>query len=105
MFEASAPTVVLHTAALIVINRKPMPDELVRAVNVDGTRTLLDEARLRGVRAFVYTSSSQVAVRRPDMVVDGLDETYPTVEEGDPVDVYNRTKVSLGQAGAQLARA
>jgi sterol-4alpha-carboxylate 3-dehydrogenase (decarboxylating) len=91
-FEASQPAVVLHTAALIIVNRKPVSDDLVRAVNVGGTRLLLDEAQRRGVRDFVYTSSAGVVQTSRGMFMSDCDESMHMVTEDDPVDEYNKSK-------------
>lgn len=60
------------------------PDELIRT-NLDGTRTLMQEALRSGVERIVYTSS--VATITP-----GGDETQP-LDEGSAIGIYKRSKV------------
>ncbi|WP_150308473.1 NAD-dependent epimerase/dehydratase family protein [Planctomonas psychrotolerans] len=64
------------------------------AVNVDGTRTLLDAARAAGARRFVYTSSPSVAHAGVSIVGDDALPADPDRARGD----YARTK-----ARAELA--
>ena len=46
--------VVLHLVAIV---REDPPDRTFAAVNVDGTRAIVDEARRAGARRFIYVSS------------------------------------------------
>ncbi|CAL8582395.1 hypothetical protein XPA_008061 [Xanthoria parietina] len=56
------PQVIIHTASPIAMASNN--SALYYAVNVDGTRNLLECARdLKTVNAFVYTSSASVAPR------------------------------------------
>ncbi|KAH9909890.1 sterol-4-alpha-carboxylate 3-dehydrogenase like protein [Xylariomycetidae sp. FL2044] len=91
---ASGATVVFHVAGTITATRAPIPDDVVRAVNVEGTRLLLEESRRTAgrVRAFVFTSSASVVQRRLVAPVAGADETWPTAREGDPTMLYAITK-------------
>ena len=70
------------------------PDQAYRAVNVEGTRALLDAALAAGARRFVHCSTGGVHghVERPP-----ADEDAPFA----PGDVYQETKL----AGERLARA
>ncbi|KAL1636124.1 erg26, C-3 sterol dehydrogenase [Diplodia intermedia] len=80
--------VVVHTASPHAVG---VPDEVLRRVNLDGTRNLLEAAREAGVKAFVYTSSASVVF---DGVVElvNADERYPIVAgEGQP-SYYTTTK-------------
>lgn len=65
--------VVLHAAALV--DWGAAPDELLWAVNVNGTENVIEACRSAGVRALVYTSSEDV-VYAGAPIVDG-DETLP----------------------------
>ena len=56
-----ADLTVLHMAAM-----ESGPEELVRAINVEGTATMLRAAEEAGVRRFVYVSSMDVAHGRED---------------------------------------
>jgi dihydroflavonol-4-reductase len=65
------------------------PDELIRT-NLDGTRTLMQEALRAGVERIVYTSS--VAT-----IVPGSDETRP-LDADEAIGVYKRSKVLAERA-------
>lgn len=67
----------------------PRPDEMVRT-NVEGTRTLMEEALAAGIERVVYTSS--VATIRP-----GHDETAPLAPD-EAVGTYKRSKVLAERA-------
>lgn len=78
--------VVFHLACLGVRHSIRWPVE-THEVNARGTLNLLEEARRRGVRRFVYTSSSEVygtALRVP------MDENHPTL----PHTVYGGSKLA-----------
>ena len=59
--EGGEDTTVLHMAAM-----ESGPEELIRAINVEGTATMLRAAREAGVRRFVHVSSMDVAHGRED---------------------------------------
>lgn len=84
------PTVIIHTAALPpTVNNK----ELLRTVNIEGTRNLVTCAEeLPGVKAFVYTSSASVV---HDTVSDlvNADEKWPCVRGKAQKEYYGETKV------------
>lgn len=61
-------------------------------VNVDGTKVLLEAAREKGVRAFVFTSSASVVFDGRSHIINA-DETAPIASPA--MDAYNETKVSL----------
>jgi dihydroflavonol-4-reductase len=65
--------VVYHLAGLISI--LPGKDHLLQAVNVIGTRNVIQAARFTGVRRLVYTSSIHALRRVPEGVL--IDETVP----------------------------
>jgi len=65
--------VVYHLAGIISI--LPGKDHMLHAVNVSGTRNVLQAARSSGVRRLVYTSSIHALKRVPDGVL--IDETVP----------------------------
>lgn len=92
---ASRPSVVFHCAGLMTLNRKPVPDSVVRAVNVDGTRIMLEESARTGVKAFVLTSSASVVQKhgRGFRAIAGADETLPLVAEEDNILIYPTSKV------------
>ncbi|NJD59896.1 MAG: epimerase [Anaerolineales bacterium] len=65
--------VVYHLAGMISI--LPGRDDLLRAVNVMGTRNVIEAARSSGVRRLVYTSSIHALQRVPEGIL--IDETVP----------------------------
>ena len=65
--------VVYHLAGIISI--LPGKDHMLHAVNVSGTRNVIQAARSSGVRRLVYTSSIHALKRVPDGVL--IDETVP----------------------------
>ncbi len=69
---------VLHMAAM-----EGGPDELVRAINVDGTATMLRAAREAGVRRFVHVSSMDVAQGREDAYAETKREAESLVRATD----------------------
>lgn len=83
------PQVIFHTASPTALASKPA---LFYAVNVDGTRNLLECARdLKTVNAFVYTSSAFIV---HDTVSDlvNADETFPLLFLPVQKEVYGHTK-------------
>ena len=94
VFETSRPDVVFHTAASNTATSKYVPPAQVRKINVEGTKLLVEEAKRRNVKVFVYTSSPSVVQREGFRDLVRCDETLPMVEQGDPVELYTLTKVS-----------
>ncbi|KAJ2904420.1 C-3 sterol dehydrogenase [Zalerion maritima] len=89
------PDVVFHCAGIMTAARRPVPDETVRITNVDGTRHLLEESqKLGAVKAFVFTSSASTVQKPGQVKTRGADETWPTTEESDAVDIYPKTKAT-----------
>ncbi|KAK8168247.1 putative NAD dependent epimerase/dehydratase [Phyllosticta citrichinensis] len=92
----TAPTVVIHTAGIVPAGSKRYSKSTavrneVFAVNVGGTRNILDAAREgESVKAFVYTSSLTV-------VGDDLDTDYCNVDESVQV---GRAELFYGQSKA-----
>ncbi|MGW0246673.1 NAD-dependent epimerase/dehydratase family protein [Nocardia goodfellowii] len=89
---------VVHTAALHAPHVGLVPDDRFRAVNVDATAALLEQAAECGVRRVVYTSSTSVyghALVPGDRAV-WVDESLTPR----PRDIYDDTKL---QAEALLA--
>jgi len=84
---------IFHTAAMIeTLTYAPKPfAELVRSVNIEGTRNLLRVAQESGVRRFVHTSS----------VITASGTSQPGVGEAAPYskasDLYSSTKVESEQ--------
>jgi dihydroflavonol-4-reductase len=77
---------IFHLAGLISI--MPGADNLVRRVNLEGTRNILHVAREMQVEKFVYTSSIH-AIKRIEAGV--IDESLP-YDPGNPYGEYDRAK-------------
>lgn len=87
------PTVVFHCAGMMTVGRKTMADEFVRAINVDGTRNVLEASKKVGVRAFVTTSSASVVQKEMFRDIVAGHEGLGLAEEGDDTLIYPKTKV------------
>ncbi|KAJ5625374.1 hypothetical protein N7510_001683 [Penicillium lagena] len=94
VFRAVQPDLVIHTASPSPIEAS---NELLRKVNVDGTRTLLEVAGgERGdwggkCKAFVYTSSSSVVHDTESNLVN-VDESWPLMRGKLQKEYYSETK-------------
>lgn len=95
VFRKVQPDVVIHTAA-------PSPlgstDEMLRKVNVDGTRTLVEVASGehgdwgKKCKAFVYTSSASVVHDTKSDLIN-VNEDWPYVRGKMQLEYYSETKV------------
>ncbi|KAB5576092.1 sterol-4-alpha-carboxylate 3-dehydrogenase [Coniochaeta sp. 2T2.1] len=96
IFTAVRPTVVFHCAGTMTVGRVAISPEVVRKVNLDGTRLLLEAGKRFGVKAFVFTSSASVAQKYDGGFRDlvNCDETAPTVEDEDGGQMYARSKAA-----------
>jgi len=95
VFRAVKPDVVIHTASPSMLEgNKP----LLRKVNVDGTKTLVEVAGgAHGdwggkCKAFVYTSSSSVVHDTQSDLIN-VDEKWPYVRGEQQLEYYSETKV------------
>lgn len=77
---------VVHLAARVHQPSGPGEEAAFHAVNVEGTRTLVQEAISAGVRGFVFASSVKAVGEESEKP---WDETTPPA----PVDAYGRTKL------------
>jgi len=93
-------TRVYHLAGLISI--LPGQQRLLRAVNVVGTRHVLQAARQSGVERLVYTSSIHALRRVPHGVL--IDERLPFDPEG-ALSAYDASKAQASLEVLQAARA
>lgn len=83
------PNVIFHTASPIVASQNT---NLYYAVNVEGTRTLLEVAGQAGfVKAFVYTSSASVVHDSVSDLIDA-DEDLPVLRTPAQTEIYSHTK-------------
>ena len=81
--EALKPQLVIHTAAKTdVADCERNPDE-ARAVNVEGTKNVVDAARAVGAR-LIYISTASV--------FSGREGNYREEDMPEPINVYNTTK-------------
>ena len=78
---------VFHMAALVAIS--PGNESLLRRVNVEGTKNMLEAAKACGIKKFVYTSSIHALARAPIGTV--IDETQP-FDVNNPAGMYDSTK-------------
>ena len=81
------PDAVIHTAS----PHFNLANEILRRVNVDGTKILLKASQAAGVKAFVYTSSASV-ILDPRAELVNADETFPLVEGKQQPEYYTSTK-------------
>jgi nucleoside-diphosphate-sugar epimerase len=81
---------VIHLAAIVGDPACGRDPEVSHAVNVEGTRALLDDAKAAGVRRFVFASTCSNYGRMAD-------PTVPIAEDGTlaPVSLYAEQKVAM----------
>ena len=89
---------VFHLAGIISI--MPGRDELMRKVNIQGTKNILKAARKCGVKRVLYTSSIHALSRNCDGVID---EQVP-FDPNNPAGEYDRTKAEASMAVQDAAR-
>jgi sterol-4alpha-carboxylate 3-dehydrogenase (decarboxylating) len=80
---------VIHTATAAPTGSNAYNMDLMRSVNVDGTRHVVDACVQHGVRALVYTSSASVVFEGKDLFL--VDEDTPYASK--PLDFYTETKI------------
>jgi len=85
----SGVNTVYHLAGIISI--MPGRNPLVWQVNVEGTRNVLDAARLAGVKRLIYTSSIHAIARAPHGVI--MDESLG-FDQNNPYGEYDRSKAA-----------
>lgn len=90
---------IFHLAGIISI--MPGSNELVRRVNIEGTKNILKVAGDMGVKKFVYTSSIH-AIQRVEKGI--IDEKLP-YDPGNPYGEYDRAKAEATLAVQETARA
>ena len=88
---------VVHLAARVHVPSDGDEERAFHAVNVDGTRVLLEESIAAGARAFVLASSVKAVGERSEAP---WDETTPPT----PLDAYGRTKLEAETIVRSLAR-
>lgn len=100
LFEGLNPTdtLLIHTAGLIDIGEKPY--EVLRRVNVDGTKNVLALCRRYGVRRMVHVSSVHAIPEGDDAVLTEIEQFSPQDVEGS----YAKTKAEATQAVLDAVR-
>lgn len=88
-FDARHFDAVVHTASPVMTASKNR--DVMRKVNVEGTRVLLRAAQETHVKAFVYTSSASVIHDTQSDLVHA-DETYPLIMGKEQPEYYTTTK-------------
>jgi dihydroflavonol-4-reductase len=89
---------VFHLAGIISI--MPGKNELVRQVNVTGTKNVIDAVRAAGVQRLLYTSSIHAIRREPTGIID---EHIP-FDPNNPVGEYDRSKAEASLAVLDAVR-
>lgn len=89
---------VFHLAGIISI--LPGRDELVRKVNIQGTKNILEAAKKSGVRRVLYTSSIHALSRNCEGVIDERVPFDPNNPEGE----YDRSKAEASLAVQEAVR-
>jgi sterol-4alpha-carboxylate 3-dehydrogenase (decarboxylating) len=96
LFTLIKPEVVFHTAGLIpsIAARLGLDTEKdFMDVNLEGTRTVLEESKKAGVKAFVYTSSADAVKGNSWQDLKGVNEEMPIPEVFDSA--YGKSKVNI----------
>ena len=94
------PDGIFHLAGIAFVVAAGDDPDLTRAVNVDGTRHVLDAAKQAGVRTLVVSSGAVYGLR-PDEELPVTEDLVPA-----PADIYSQTKYEaegecMGRAGRQ----
>jgi dihydroflavonol-4-reductase len=84
---------VYHLASIVSIS--PGQEELLRRVNIEGTKNVLHAAKRAGIKRLVYTSSIHALTRPPQGVT--IDETLP-FDPHNPAGAYDATKAAASLA-------
>jgi len=79
--------IVFHLAALVSITEDK--EHLLRLVNIEGTKNVIQAAQQTGVKRLVYTSSIHALTRPPEGVT--IDESLP-FDPDNPAGAYDRSK-------------
>ncbi len=91
--------IVIHAASIVTID--PRPNEKVRAVNVDGTRNIVEQCLKHKVRKLVYVSSTSVIPEPPaGQIIREIDNYSPDSLVG----YYAQTKALATELVMEAAR-
>ena len=98
VFEKVRPQIIIHTASPTAVQdnastaQKKGAKALYHKVNVEGTRTLVEQAgRIGCVKAFVYTSSASVVHDGHSDLINA-DERWPILRAPQQKDAYSESK-------------
>ena len=98
VFEKVKPQIIIHTASPTAMQdnasaaQKKGAKALYHKVNVEGTRTLVEQAgEVGGVKAFVYTSSASVVHDGHSDLINA-DERWPVLRAPRQKDAYSESK-------------
>ena len=80
------PDVIFHCAAWTAVDKAEDMEEIVRKVNVDGTKNLVDASIEEGAK-IIYMSTDYVFDGRKD-----INKTYKEDDEVNPMSIYGQTK-------------
>lgn len=89
------PTIVIHTAGIVPVLAERFGrrmQSMVRKVNVEGTRIMLDVSKRSGVKAFVFTSSCCVLIDDMRLPYRNVTEEWPTSQNSL---IYGESKVCI----------
>ena len=89
LLRGTGMQVVFHCATAAPVVQNTSARAVMQAVNVAGTRNVIDACIKHGVAKLVYTSSSSVVFEGRDLV--DVDESIPLATR--PIDFYAATKV------------
>jgi dihydroflavonol-4-reductase len=98
-FSASENAIVIHAASIVTVD--PRPNEKVRAVNVDGTRNIVQYCVKNKVKKLVYVSSTGAIPELPK------GQIIREVENHDPdavIGYYSKTKAMATNLVLQAVR-
>ncbi|KEQ78828.1 NAD(P)-binding protein [Aureobasidium pullulans EXF-150] len=87
LFDLVKPAIVIHCAS----PRYDASMEVMRRINVEGTKLLVDIAKASGTKAFIYTSSASV-ISDGKTDLKGADESYPLIIGEAQPEYYVNTK-------------
>lgn len=93
VFHETKPAIVVHTVAVYPLGAKRYSREgwdTVFAINVEGTKNVIEASKECGARGFVYTSSVTVLCDEIGKDFKNADETWPT---GRSNTAYGQSKV------------
>ena len=94
--------VIVHTAALHAPHVDLLPDNEFKSVNVDATELLMREGIRRGIKQFVFTSTTALygKASTPEGVAGWVDENVTP----QPKTIYHRSKIDAEELLQQMSK-